>query len=388
MDCFIGTWVAFFIETDGVLYIKTISDDDSNHMVKKFQLTYMPAFDGLRGVAVLNVLIFHSMTPWWVGGYIGVDIFFVLSGFLITAILISEYEIHSKISFWKFYLRRILRLFPAVFLLLLTYLLFFGYTDSQNLATHLDNVRLVLFYLVNVHRANGSYEPIFLGHTWSLSIEEQFYLLWPWVFFGLSVVMARKYIFFVLLAAALSVWGWRVFLYQHAIPIARLYNGFDTRADALLLGCTLAMLVSFPSIMQLRQQQRFTLQSGIIAGLCFVFLIYISRFALYDDPWMLQYGYFGVALSSTLILFHLYIAPKSPLASILRFRPLMWVGKISYGVYLWHYPIMWYMYDRLKYSWQLTLLAGGTLTLLCAALSYYMIERRFIGLRHKFSQSS
>jgi peptidoglycan/LPS O-acetylase OafA/YrhL len=352
----------------------------------RFRLGHVSAFDGLRAIAVLSVILFHSDAPWWIGGYIGVDIFFVLSGFLITGLLIEEYQKHGRIRFLYFYLRRGLRLFPALFLILAVYLVFFLSVEPEQWALHLNNVRLVVLYSVNINRANGSNEPYFLGHAWSLSIEEQFYLVWPWVFALLYWRASRWLRVFFVGGTALAAWWWRITLLAHDATIVRVYNGFDTRADALLVGCTLALAISMTEWQSIAKSRTIAIVSELLAFISLVILVFIARFVIFKDPLMLRYGYFIVALCSALMIVHLYIGRSYFLAPILEFRPLIWIGKISYGLYLWHYPIMRYMLDRFHFDWVQTLIFGGTLTFACATLSYYLVEQRCLRLRHRFAR--
>src|SRR5262245_60440887 len=176
------------------------------------------------------------------GGFIGVDVFFVLSGYLITALLVVEWEQDGRISLPHFYARRALRLLPALSLLLLAYLAV-GWWLTKGWQALLVNAGIVLFYAANWARALGRDLPI-LGHTWSLSIEEQFYLLWPpIVVVLLRLGLTRRGLAAVALGGALLAAAARVALGLAGASFQRLYNGLDTRADALLVGCFLGAVL-------------------------------------------------------------------------------------------------------------------------------------------------
>lgn len=207
-----------------------------------FQLKQSPALTGLRGGAVLLVMLFHADVPMLRGGYIGVDIFFVLSGFLISSLLIEEFHASGTINIKHFYIRRLLRLAPAVLLLLAIFsLLSFLFLSPERSSRNLIDALIALTYMSNWARAFSIHPPDYLGHTWSLSIEEQFYIFWPLtlvLFLRLSPRLSHVAV--LILAIALASAGLRIFLLAEGASFFRLYNGLDTRADALMIGCALA----------------------------------------------------------------------------------------------------------------------------------------------------
>jgi peptidoglycan/LPS O-acetylase OafA/YrhL len=214
-----------------------------------YPLGYKPALDGSRAVAILAVLLFHGGAPGFGWGYIGVDLFFVLSGYLITSILLVEHAKVGRISLLDFYRRRALRLFPALAALCLTFLVYAA-VALDDPTQGIREVLIVALYAGNWIRAFSLGQPQYLGHTWSLAIEEQLYLVWPLLIWGvlfLSKGSAAKALRLVVALAIASI-GWRAILALQGATADRLYNGSDTRADALLIGAALALALATPAV--------------------------------------------------------------------------------------------------------------------------------------------
>src|SRR5690606_29978886 len=221
------------------------------HTIKKpDSFPYNPALDGLRGIAIMMVMIFHATPQMLIGGFIGVDIFFVLSGFLITTLLIREQDFNQRVNLGRFYFRRLLRLAPALLFLLAVFscasLYFLVHEVRQKFIV---DTGITFLYLSNWARAFGLHPPDYLGHTWSLAIEEQFYLLWP-LLLMLMMKCARRRTVWLLLTFGLvgCALAWRIYLSINDATAMRLYNGLDTRADALMIGCALAILLSLDKV--------------------------------------------------------------------------------------------------------------------------------------------
>src|SRR5262245_21094061 len=205
-----------------------------------YPLGYKPELDGLRAVAVMSVLLMHGGMPGFHWGYIGVDLFFVLSGYLITSILLREQLRTGQISLLSFYQRRALRLFPALAVLCIVFLAY-AFFVLRDPTQGLREIVVVALYLSNWTRAAGLNFPEWLGHTWSLAIEEQFYLLWPLVLLAISAARRPIPLLLAVAGAIVAVSCWRLTLVMHGASTDRLYNGTDTRADALLMGVALAL---------------------------------------------------------------------------------------------------------------------------------------------------
>ena len=329
-------------------------------------------------VGVLVAHIHYSLYP---GAIIFMDTFFMMSAYLITALLLKDWTRHGTLRFWNFYTRRFLRLFPALALLLLVFgvvvLLFMG-----NKSGHAFEIASAFFYFSNWTRAFGVEVPGYLGHTWSLSIEEQYYALWP---LGLLFLLRRfgicTRVAVGLLVGAILVSLWRLWLAQNGAPVHRMYNGFDTRADSLLLGCMLAFVLHPPesAVRGLLSRNAAWLVPGVS----------VILFALGLKMDFQDVNFYRFWQSACLVLSVLFcsglIAGKDTVAHrFFELPALVYLGKICYGLYLWHLPVFLIMRLELKLgeAWEWTL--GIAITLLLASLSHFLVEQRALSLRHKF----
>jgi len=335
-------------------------------------MKYTITLDGIRGIAILSVLLFHYGMPYLSGGFYGVDIFFVLSGFLITSILLKEVSESGTISFKDFYVKRILRLFPALCFMLLLYglMAFFFAINPQR---HYIDMAIVFFYLSNWSRAFNFKHPAEMGHTWSLSIEEQFYLIWPAILCATFRRLGIKGLFAVtLLLAAFSALD-RVLL----LPFTdwhRLYNGFDTRMDTILYGCLLGILLFWKKEnwvpVVVRKLAPFIGWSGIILYL------FIGEVYSLHTYW---YGILLVAIFSGCLIFSAVASGSPKTKAVLSSPLLVWLGKRSYGLYLWHYTINSILKID-KHGFATTLLAI-LLALAATEFSYRFVEHPFMTLK-------
>jgi peptidoglycan/LPS O-acetylase OafA/YrhL len=349
----------------------------------QFMLRYSPVLDGIRGIAVLAVMLVHMPIPFGQWGYLGVDVFFTLSGFLITAVLLQEWVQTGSIDFGNFYARRALRLLPALSILLAASLL---PMNPLPLAGRMKAAAVALLYSANWVRAfDGDFQLAALGHTWSLSIEEQFYLLWPLALIMLlRYVSSRGRILSLLGLAAIASLTCRIALWMAGASPMRLYNGLDTRADSLLAGCMLSVMLSFGIL-----KPRYALKLPAMLAICILVLpglLMIFR-SQWSDPFMFLIGYALAACTSAAIIF-VAVGPNSGwLKTVLSFPPLVWIGKVSYGVYLWHYPVFKYFQNLgLPPAWKF----AGMLAFvfMIAALSYYGLEKPFLRMKQRFQTPS
>lgn len=341
-------------------------------------LPHYPALDGLRGIAVLMVMVFHSQTPLLPGGFIGVDVFFVISGYLITTLLLAEHARKQRIDIRRFYVRRLLRLAPALLLMLLVFgLCSLFLLPAPQAMQNLREALAALFYVSNWVRAWGLFEMPYLGHTWSLAIEEQFYLLWPLL---LLLVLRHKtqprHIALFALGLVLWVIGYRTHLTWDAASIERLYNGLDTRIDEILVGCLLAALVRNLAPIPAKASQA----TAWLALLCFAALCGMAFLARWTDRWMYTVGFPLISGMTAWMVFDLCHNRRSVLRHLMTVGPLVQIGRISYGLYLWHYPIYFSMY-KLQYGYWMILCLGSALALVCAMASYRFVETRFLALK-------
>lgn len=339
------------------------------------------SIDGLRGVAVLAVLLFHTQSSFLNAGFLGVDVFFVISGFLIADIL---YRSGSRSSIGRFWLRRARRLAPALILLLAVVALV---RLLRPLPGNGDNAPILaaLTYTTNWYDiwTAGSYfasfdHPSVLLHTWSLAIEEQFYLLFPFVLLAATAVFGHKRRAMGAAVAALAgiSAGWAALLWVTGASVDRIYMGTDTRAQSLLVGACMGIVVSARPRME-RAPRMVTL-----AGTLGFVLLAAAMAAVRDVSAMFLGGFLVVAMgTAAVILACLY---EGPVSRALAWRPLVLLGIISYSVYLWHYPIFAWVQGPEGNAQLSAEVWSFVLTLLVATGSYYFIERPF--LRGRFAR--
>jgi peptidoglycan/LPS O-acetylase OafA/YrhL len=354
---------------------------------EKFHLGYRPALDGLRGVAILTVIATHAnMASGWAGD-VGVDIFFVLSGFLITSLLIEERERFGSISLKGFYARRVLRLLPALIVMLAVVAIWHALTNPQVAPRTALDALIALFYSSNWMFALGLRQPVHVfAHTWTLSIEEQFYLWWPivlilllrrtgtrasllhWVTFGMLILAVERVVLFAGMPRGAYNW---------------LSYATDARADTLLMGCAAAVLLSSKAIPRdgkLRVALRYS-----------AWLIGIPGLILIGIPAALSAGFcaiglhIAVAFFAVLILLEAVVSKVAMLAWLLSRRWLVYIGKISYGLYLWHYPIFGEVQAR-KWPLRYELVIELGLTVFATVVSFYLIEQSALKLKRKFAR--
>jgi peptidoglycan/LPS O-acetylase OafA/YrhL len=340
---------------------------------------HVPELDGLRGIAIISVVIHHQLTPFSLpGGFLGVDLFFVLSGFLITGLLLAEFDKTKTISLRRFYMRRVLRLGPALFLYLLACILVAYHSQLIEISRQLKLIGFALIYLTNWRMAFGwdpSLDPTAI--IWSLSIEEQFYLVWPLLFCGcLALKLRRRSIIIGLAAVILAIMAHRYSLLNAGADLTRLYYGTDTRADALLMGCLLALLPPAAGVLT----KRWLSLAGVLSAAAILYLIATSAFG---DQFLYRGGYTAVALLAGIVIMVAANSPPWILAITLRWRALRWFGKISYGLYLWHWLVVRstsFYYLGYWEPWARLALAVGI-----ASASFYFFERPFNKLKSRFA---
>jgi len=304
---------------------------------------YLPALDGIRAVSVLAVIAFHAELPAMSGGFLGVEVFFVVSGYLITALLLLEQRDTRAVSLTRFWLRRARRLLPAVFALLVAVqLAAICYAPDALVRTRADSVA-ALFYVSNwwqlVH--HHSYfmaveRPPLLLHLWSLAVEEQFYLFWP-----LAIVLlgrrASRWLAPISLALALASALWMAWLFDPSADPTRAYIGTDSRLSGLLLGSTLAAITR-PSLVQAElsstwsRWSREALGAAALGALAWVFARCTGH-----DSFTYRGGLVCVDIASCALI--VSVVARTRISACLAIRPLVWLGRRSYGLYLWHWPI-------------------------------------------------
>ena len=356
---------------------------------------HLPALNGLRGVAVLGVVAYHLQLGWASGGYLGVDLFFVLSGFLISTLLLEEWNGSGRIDLAAFWARRAKRLLPALFLVvaaLALYLIFngiFGGPGANGLVD-LSGLRgdaiWTLLYANNWHLiyAHQSYfaqfsTPSPLQHTWSLAIEEQFYLVWPLVLvllLRLARVAWRRTGMIVTVALGVLSAALMAVLFDPGVDPSRIYYGTDTRLFDLMAGATLAFVAASrpqPS----RRSRRMLHRTGPVAAIALaVFWVTAGTPGGLPRNFMFQGGFLLCAGLAALVVADARLVQPGRFARLLAARPLHFLGTISYGIYLWHWPVIVYVSaQRTGLSeWPLDLLRVA-ITLAVSTASYYLVER-------------
>jgi peptidoglycan/LPS O-acetylase OafA/YrhL/lysophospholipase L1-like esterase len=344
---------------------------------------YMPGLDGLRAIAVLAVIAFHEQLGWAPGGLLGVGLFFTLSGFLITDLLLGQWRGSGKMHLGDFWLRRARRLLPALFVMLAVVTAWVTIFDRSRLANLRGAVAAAAtyssnWYLIATHSSYFSRfaPPQPLDHLWSLAVEEQFYLLWPWALLaGLFLIRRRPSALKSLalptlgLAAASAVV--MLMLYQPGFDPTRVYEGTDTRVSGLLIGAALAMVWPSSRAAKASRKTRIVLDVPAIAGLA-VIAFMIWRVGQYS-PFLYRGGLVLLSVATAAVV-AAAACPGSLVGTALSWRPLRWLGVRSYGIYLWHYPVIVLTTpansaeDLARAGWQTAASVG------LAALSWHFIE--------------
>ncbi|MEP7202964.1 MAG: acyltransferase family protein [Ilumatobacteraceae bacterium] len=306
---------------------------------------HIAALDGLRGLAVIAVLFFHAGKLR--GGFLGVDLFFALSGFLITSLLLTEVDASGRVRLVAFWGRRFRRLLPAVLLLLVVVtVITTAIASVPERAATLSDGPWAQAYIANWHAIAGhrdywaSFElPRMFGHLWSLAIEEQFYLVWP-VIVGIiawrSRNVHRTIIVFCVAASAASL-AWMIILFEPADP-TRVYIGTDTRASSLLLGALFAAAPLRSAVTHLTARL-----GGAFNALALVVVVTIGlSWFMIDGPsssWLFRGGLFAHSLLSAVLVAVCAARPNAPVSRWIGWGPLPVIGVLSYSLYLWHWPV-------------------------------------------------
>src|SRR3954471_18171385 len=314
--------------------------------------SHIAALDGLRGLAVIAVLLFHAGKMR--GGFLGVDLFFALSGFLITSLLLADVDRHGRVGLVEFWGRRFRRLLPAVLLLLVAVTVIGTIVASiPERAATVDDGPWAQLYLANWHAIAAhrdywaSFElPRMFGHLWSLAIEEQFYVVWP-VIVGSIAWRAknvhRAVLVFCIVASSLSLL-WMIALFNPADP-TRVYIGTDTRASSLLLGALFATAPMRSGVARVvaRLGGMLSAAVGVIAA------VIGTAWFVVDGPssrWLFHGGLFLHSLLSALLVALCAASPRARASRWIGWAPLAFVGVLSYSLYLWHWPIYALLTER------------------------------------------
>ncbi|NPA06942.1 MAG: acyltransferase family protein [Chloroflexi bacterium] len=357
---------------------------------KAYTLPYRPAIDGLRAIAVLGVIFYHLQEPWALGGYLGVETFFVVSGYLITSLLLRDIAQFGHLRLRRFWWRRIRRLGPALWVFLLATVALSRLIAPATWPRLRADLPAALAYYLNWHyiwRHVPYFErylhPPLIQHLWSLAVEEQFYLVWP-LFLALLLYSRRRAapaarlawlrrlwpLMFALAFASLARMGW---LAQHE-QWTWAYYGTDARAAGFLIGGAFAFLWPLGAAHEVSQGLRRWLAWLAPLGLAGIFSAYATLHEF--TPWLYPWAFLGVALSTAAVLLPAALAPDSLWSRALGHPLLRWVGTRSYAMYLWHWPLIALFRPGAECLWPHSLCVLGHLLFvaLLSEWSYRTIE--------------
>jgi peptidoglycan/LPS O-acetylase OafA/YrhL len=360
------------------------------------RVAYLPGLDGVRAFAVVAVMMYHGGLSVTTGGFMGVDTFFVLSGFLITSLLVAEWRGTLTIRLGAFWGRRARRLLPALFLMLLFVAFFSSLIVARGTypALRLDAFSTLLyvsnwhFILANSDYFNQTAAASPLIHTWSLAVEEQFYLIWPLVVLGvLRLTRDLRALFSLCCIAAVGSAVEMYLLFRHAVSVNRVYLGTDTRCQCLFIGAALAVALV---MLAQRGQSSGRLPEGSawrpahkrVQYLCAVLgvlgaaasiVIWVRVNSTTSFPY--EGGFFLIGLATAGVILSIVGAPRSPIPWFLSLYPLRYLGQISYGLYIWHWPLfIWINETRTHLSGYGLFGLRVLVTLAVAMVSYHLVE--------------
>ena len=344
--------------------------------------THFPAIDGLRGIFALAVLTAHVNMTWLPHVHIVMDIFFTISAFLITITLIKNIEKNKKIALLTFTKRRLLRLYPALIFCVVPYTIA-AYFLVDNFQFIINDAFLTLVYASNFSKLSNYVYPHFFGHTWSLAIEEHFYIIWP-SFLALLLInrAAWKYAVYLLLLIMLASIIWRLYLVNNGAEWSRLYYASDTRIDAFVVGGLLAFMQI--KLNTIYEKTVFFKNILILLSLCMFAALYlfdpkISYYFIWQQPLVL--------FLSCALIFIMTRNDKNIIEKLFSSKVLQWTGVRCYGIYLWHWPIIWLLISKTDISKPLLFIIVLPFTLLMAWFSYKYIEEPILRRRPKMPNS-
>jgi peptidoglycan/LPS O-acetylase OafA/YrhL len=362
--------------------------EQSADLVPPTRLPYMRGLDGLRAIAVMAVVFYHADFTWATGGFLGVEVFFVISGYLITSLLLVEWLRAGTIDLKNFWLRRARRLLPAVFLLLavVSAMAILFYRDTLN--RMFGDVVAAITYVTNwffIFRQDSYFEafgrPPVLRHLWSLGVEEQFYVLWPLIFtFGLAMVgkgtqkRTLKRFGMLVLSGVVASAALMYFLYTPFEDPSRAYYGTDTRATGILIGVLLA-LVWMPWKLPSKITRRQGISINAIGISAIGILVYILGTLSEFAPFLYRGGFVVTSLATATAI-AATVHPGASLGRILDTPVMKWIGTRSYGIYLWHWPIFMITRPGFDIPWTVapTFVFRLALTFVVTELSYRYVE--------------
>ncbi|MDQ6756571.1 MAG: acyltransferase [Bacteroidota bacterium] len=359
-----------------------------NAVNQQHKFRYIPGFDFLRGFAVLLVLLLHGSYGFFKGGWIGVDLFFVLSGYLITSLLLNEYQNSGEIAISKFYIRRALRLFPALIVCIIMANALWPLTNFYGGAIQKRATIAALFYFTNLIPGDISGN---MEHLWSLSVEEHFYFIFPVLasFFLFKISLRNCIIFLLLFIFGISTF--RICVYNNILRFADGFLVIDTyrftlcRIDSILFGSVLAVVLSRINFKEVTIKKNLaTLYLIVILALFVIVLFTVNHQNIFWNNG-------GFIFTNLLCLSAVLIVTRNPFHFLLSNKIFRWIGKRSYGIYLYHFPIF-QASDGLRQHHSLvnfllvTIFRFG-ITFLLAEVSYKYIEQPILKIKKRYEVS-
>lgn len=341
---------------------------------------YLPSLDVLRGFAVLLVLFLHGSYGFFKGGWIGVDLFFVLSGYLITSLLLNEYNNSGKISIPKFYARRALRLFPPLILSILLANALWSFTELYMGADRWLATIAALFYFTNLIPGNVSGN---MAHLWSLSVEEHFYFFWPFITSLVLVRLSYRNSIFCLIVIILAVATFRIVAYNLNFQHIDSFKFTLCRIDVILLGVLLAIILS-----QAKYEKPIINDKAATKILLILLFFFISiLFTVGEGNIYLRNG--GFIITNLICILTVFAAINNPNHFLLSGNALRWLGIRSYGIYVYHFPIFLASEGfRIHHSlsnYLIITLMRFVVTLIIAELSYIYVELPILKLKERLT---
>ena len=341
-----------------------------------------PALDGLRGLMTVGVFVAHIKYSWLPGSILFMDLFFMMSSFFITRLLLREWQRKGSIDFRSFYVRRLKRLYPAMLAVVLAIASFTALYPGAGGGRWLGVAGTLLYFqnwLLAFRLPNQSY----LGHTWSLSIEGQFYLVWPVLFLAALLVGARRRgeagearpnlaVAAVLLGGvALAAMLWRAWLASRGTHWLRLYAGTDMRLDSLALGALLAFVLD---TRHLQRAASLLAKPGLVWLMVAALLFGAFNVHMMSPAWYAWQQPLYVLVSLGVIMAFLKTPTGWGLGFVFQNPVSLYLGAICYGLYLWHFPLIWFCRSVLHAEAWLAILVCAPLSLALASLSYFYLE--------------
>lgn len=330
------------------------------------------ALDGLRGIMAIWVFMSHVNYDRYPGPIIFMDTFFLMSSFLITRLLLKDWTQNGRIDFKGFYIRRLKRLYPALLFVAVATTAFTYFYLHQGFARML-HVLGAVFYFSNWLRALQIPHEFYLGHTWSLAIEEQYYLSWPLLLYAMLRFKWRPgTMLAVLLAVALASALWRASMALQGANIERTYNGTDMRLDGLAVGAILAL--GWGTEWAQRWSREFA-KPWVVWLLILTIGMGVAVVDFRTVNWYVWQQPAYAMLSLMLVMALLQNPTRWGLRAVFQNRAIVYLGTVCYGVYLWHYPILVFGASVFELGEWTRVLVCGALTVTLASLSYFWVEQ-------------